>query len=86
MFLTKSNEIESVNFTTGASKIETTLTGIDAIFSRAKMLSAMVGSFTLTGIDIIATFSGWTKRTKPSDSVYTKRTKPTTNWTKRTKP
>jgi len=31
LFLTKSNEIESVNFTTGASKIETTLTGIDAI-------------------------------------------------------
>lgn len=58
-----------------------TLTGIDVLFSLGKGMIASVGTFVLTGIDAALRYSGWTNRSKTTNTSWTDETKNTSTWT-----
>jgi hypothetical protein len=58
-----------------------TLTGIDVLFSLGKGMIASVGTFVLTGIDAALRYSGWTNRSKTTDTSWTEETKNSSTWT-----
>lgn len=55
------------------------LTGFNSVFVKNKFLSAITGIFNLVGYPSRGLFNG-------SPTLWTKHSKPTTNWTRRTKP